>query len=484
MTDHRDTEPAREQLRDELHALVEAGLTDVDTSSLERSSRRRAMGAVRARVQQPERSRFRGRGVRTLTAAAAFAAAALIAIAVAPDGSDEGSGRGERVVGAITPSASAAEALDQAGVAVVRETQPAGTGPVWHGVSRSYVDGELTSITEQWFDADANTYLAAAWGDQRTSDQQREILQVVGVDERDTSRLRTYDRASSDDDWSIPEELPTPHLVQELPAGYGAGQRRLSTAVHEWLDVFAASPTDQELVDATWAFGAAIADDYFGGSAPQFSQETMAMVPDEGGVVEGEAQEAMEREWKAGQDALRIRPMIYLLTTVQSTPEATQALYGQIGRFDSLERLPDATIDGRPVTRIRYDPVDIGSYRERVLVLDAETGVPLRTESVDRSSWTEIESARRVAKLGDESVLCEDDVVPCDLLFGRGDAADAWLEHIRSDIGRRETQMMKDPNNAFSIATPLRPQAPDDGVYGAFTGECARDARMLSVCRG
>lgn len=74
--------------------------------------------------------------------------------------------------------------------------------------------------------------------------------------------------------------------------------------------------------------------------------------------------------------------------------------------------------------------------------------------------------------------------MPCELLRGTGPLADKWMAHVTSDVGRRTTQFMKDPNNAFAIAVPLRSADSEDSVYGAYTGECSRDARMLSVCRG
>ncbi|MBC7460096.1 MAG: hypothetical protein H7287_01905 [Thermoleophilia bacterium] len=219
-----------------------------------------------------------------------------------------------------------------------------------------------------------------------------------------------------------------------------------------------------------------------GGDSPEFPTDTIPKPGDD--QSDPKVQARLQRAIEAGRDAQRIRPMLYLLTTVQATPQATRSLYAQIGHFETLERLPNVEVDGRVALRIRFDGVNLGTHRERVLVIDASTGAPIRTESVDRSSYTEIARAHRVAAVGAASIICAEKFAPCELLAGTGPLAAELAAYVQTERGRRDTQFMKDPSNAFAITRPLRDRDRADSVYGAYTGECSRDARMLSTCRG
>ncbi|MBC7461469.1 MAG: hypothetical protein H7287_08910, partial [Thermoleophilia bacterium] len=359
-----------------------------------------ALDVAEARARELTRERLRrvridGRGpgrahvqrMRIIAVAVLVAAAVSVGVALAPGG-DPKIGAGRHVIAGLTDSASAAEALDWAGDVLVKSGGAAGTGTAWHGVSRAYVDGELTTVTEQWFDPSNATYTAAAWGDAKLGAERRQILQVVSIDAADTSRLRTYEKPEGAAAWKLPEGERSPSEVQELPAGYGVRQRVLATSVQEWLKVAGASPTEAELATATVRFGNLTRRSYFGGDSPEFPTDTIPKPGDD--QSDPKVQARLQRAIEAGRDAQRIRPMLYLLTTVQATPQATRSLYAQIGHFETLERLPNVEVDGRVALRIRFDGVNLGTHRERVLVIDAATGAPIRTESVDRSSYTEI----------------------------------------------------------------------------------------------
>jgi hypothetical protein len=149
--------------------------------------------------------------------------------------------------------------------------------------------------------------------------------------------------------------------------------------------------------------------------------------------------------------ATTVRQLLHLLTIARSRPEAMRVLYDEFAQIDKLRRLSNVVVDGRPALRIQFEFGDLSGTREVelggpemeqllldgevVLVIDRSTGAPLRTESVDRATWTELRPARLVQSLGDEPVLCREvlaEQVPCDLLEGRGRVAEKADQIARS----------------------------------------------------
>jgi hypothetical protein len=423
--------------------------------------------------------------------------------------------------------------LDAARTLLLESGSSAGTGDVWHGVSRSYHDGELVSINEQWFDSTSDRNLLAAWGRDRSpehpdwksgetptdGDVRREVLLLDRVDADDWQRLRRFERPSGED-WSFPPGDLDPTRAMDLPPHDSDRQRQLADAMQAWLAVASDEHADAaDLQAATRRFQASVPD-YF---SPQ---------------PEGRSMQSLRA-------AVPARQIAYLLTTVQANPEAVAALYQLIGGVDTLQRLEDVRIDGRLAYRLRFDLSDpaVTPARERVLVLDAETGRIVRTESIDRASWTEVEPATRVAKVGDDAQLCEAPArVDCGLLLGSGDVAaladrfahdmavryavhaenralrqrlgddappvmcrkmteygacdpqdaqeERRIEAIASDEAALRAVFRTDnatprlgDDTAFSTNVPLSIVPDTDGVWRS-QGQCFRDWRVLSICRG
>lgn len=485
----------------------------------------RSNNRERATLLAPEP---RQRSKRTLGVAIPIAAALLAIVMLTPslrDGSQAG-----QALQRLAPDASAAEALDVARGAIL-ETGPAvGSGDVWHGVSRTYHDGKLVTINEQWYGTSTDQHLLAAWG--VSQDDGRELLLLDRFDRDGVHRIRTFELPETQSSWRFPPGL-SPTNAMDLPAGGSDRQRELPIAVRQWL--IAASDrrsTPASLRAATRRFIDTTPDHFM--EAPELP------VPTRSGPVAPTDREAMD----VVRELDRVRRVLYLLTTVQVAPAATAELYDVVGGFDSLERLPDVEIDGRLAMRIRFDPrADrVSPHRERVVVIDMGSGRIVRTETLDRTSWTEIEPARRVERIGDARFLCRgESSVPCDALLGRGEleaqasafafnmavryAAHAQnrknralgnqappplcmqmsergecipnspyerarLEEISRDqralhetfTFNNSTPRLND-DDAFATARPISWVPDEDGAIRP-AGNCVRDWRWLTVCRG
>ncbi len=514
--DHLDLDAA-------LRELLDPSGHDPSVDLDRRIDRSRGAARVRLRMAYAEGA-SRWRRVRVLALVSFATLAVLVAIALAPGGGSDGGGV-ESPLERLTPSATAGEVLESAADLVVGSGAAFGSGDVWHGATRTYHDADLVAVNEQWFDSTAPRYLQAAWGDDTTLEH-RDVLLVDRVEDDGIQRIRTYVRPDGEAWQLMPGLSPT----NAMDVVQGARQRQLVLAMHEWLGVVSRDgASNQELRAATTRF-MGMTTDYF------------SMQPDV--RLDANGRPSMRGIDHARlQDVVRARQAVYLLTTVRTTPRATAELYELMGGLESLERLPDVRIGDRIGIRLRFDPSDetLAVDRERVLVLDAETGDVIRTETVDRRSWTTVEPARRVEQLGDERVLCRDvKAVPCDLLDGVGPVAAAGDRFVRdmqvryavhrenrrlkaefgdaappvmcremSDAGtclpqteeerRRIEAIAADvdalraaatfdnatpgtgDDDAFHLGVPIA--EPENGVWQS-SGQCSRQWRQLTICRG
>jgi hypothetical protein len=161
-----------------------------------------------------------------------------------------------------------------------------------------------------------------------------------------------------------------------------------------------------------------------------------------------------------------------------------------VSGFEAFERLPNVRVDGREVLRIRFDPTDpdLSPRRERVLVIDAETGVALRTETLDRHSWTELAAARRVDRIGERSSACDPigaDACAAIALDGplEAEASQAAGRWAASIAGRRTLGSLDATDSAWSTSIAIADASDREGTIRP-AGQCARDANWLSICRG
>jgi hypothetical protein len=120
--------------------------------------------------------------------------------------------------------------------------------------------------------------------------------------------------------------------------------------------------------------------------------------------------------------------VLYLLRIAQVDPQAVAQLYRDVADLQSLERLEDGRVDERRVLRLRlFDAPKLGGVSlENVLLLDAETGAPVGSESEDGSLRTTFEPARRAGAFGEDPQTCGSGAQPpCELLRGEGPVAAA-----------------------------------------------------------
>lgn len=523
-----DTRTDLMHLDDALRALLDPTGHDPSIDLDRRMDRSRGAASVRLRMAYAEGA-SRWRRVRVLAVVSFATLAVLVAVALAPNDGQVGSGGGEpSPLERLTPTASAGEVLESAADLVVGEGAAVGAGDVWHGVTRTYHDADLVAVNEQWFDSTAPHYLQAAWGDDTTLEH-RDVLLVDRVGADGIQRIRSYVRPDGEAWQLMPGVGPT--TAMDVVAG--ARQRQLVLAMHAWLDVVSRSgASDEQLREATTRF-MGLTTDYFA-LQPDIRVDARGRA-----IIQGEGRDGFERM----QDVVRARQAVYLLTTVRTTPRATAELYELMGGLASFERLSNVQIGDRTGIRLRFDPSDETHVadRERVLVLDADTGDVMRTETVDRRSWTTVEPARRVAMIGDERVLCRDvDEVPCDLIDGTGPVAAAGDRFVRdmqvryvvhrenrrlkaelgdaappvmcremSDAGtclpqtqeerRRIEAIAADvdalratatfdnatpgtgDDDAFHLGVPIA--EPENGVWQS-SGQCSRQWRQLTICRG
>jgi hypothetical protein len=527
-----DTRVDMLELDEALRDLLDPAGHDPDVDLDARTSRSRGTARVRLHMAYADGA-SKWRRVRVAAVVAFATAAVFVAAALAPggggDGGDGAAGGSTSPLERLTSTASAGEVLDTAADLVARSGPGVGEGDVWHGVARTYHDADLVSVNEQWFATSAPRYLQVAWG-RDTSLEHQDVLLVDRVGEDDVQRIRTYVRPE-DGDWGLPEGL-SPTNAMDVYAG--ARQRQLVLAMHEWLQAVSRDgATPEQLRAATNRF--------MGMTGDYFSMQPEVQVDEDGRPVF----DVDQRDHQRMQDIVRARQVVYLLTTVRATPRATAELYELMGGLESLERLGNVDVGDRVGIRLRYDMSNeqLSPHRERVLVLDADTGAVLRTETVDRTSWTTVEPAERVAEVGDDRVLCEDvDAVPCELLEGTGEVAARSDEFARdmevryavhrenrrlkaelgdaapapmcvemSDVGECQPQSEEERRRIAEIAADVdalravgtfdndTPRTGDDdafligvrissvedpnGVWSS-SGQCSRDWRQLTICRG
>jgi hypothetical protein len=358
-------------------------------------------------------------------------------------------------VPALTPDATAAETLQWAGHAVLVTEDPAvGDGAVWHAVAVTTRDGQVVGARERWLDT-----RSPAWSE-RALTTTKWMQLWVSTFEDDLLRGRGYRRDASTGEWSVPPmfgQIDVPGGMNVSAEMFGGPPPRVIGRVVdgrerpiddpapdlESIKPYRVSATvGKEEATRRWVRAAARTTD-----TSDLERATEIFLRTTRGHFAGMARDANPN----ARRATTVRQLLHLLTIARSRPEAMRVLYDEFAQIDKLRRLSNVVVDGRPALRIQFEFGDLSGTREVelggpemeqllldgevVLVIDRSTGAPLRTESVDRATWTELRPARLVQSLGDEPVLCREvlaEQVPCDLLEGRGRVAEKADQIARS----------------------------------------------------
>jgi hypothetical protein len=424
-----DIDDALRTLLVEPDAELEAALS---TSRSNGHARLRAGQATNRRTWRPRTA-----------VVALVGAAALVAVALAPNGR----GSHHSTFPVLTANATAAEALRWAGAVAADGAPSIGHGPIWHRVAITYRDREPSRLEERWTDPRSGHYLGYVanhlW-DPKTGEPDRGITVGIGSWDGTTYRVRAYSRAVDGGPWSLPPvyaqfDASTDGSTFEADLLGGPGHRIISTRVAgrqqpvndpeppagSYPPYRVSATVDREEGVRRWV--RAVTSH---ASSTDAVRATAIFLRTTRGYFTGTGQDANPK----ARQATTIRQLVYLLTQVRATPEATRVLYEQFAALDHLKRLSDVTIDGRDAIRIQFETGDYsGSNEQRmdptagdyavthdevVLVIDRGTGVPIRTETLDRSGWTEIVELQRVSDIGSARYICRTDPwdIPCDIV--------------------------------------------------------------------
>jgi hypothetical protein len=385
------------QVRDALDAGIDLH-DSAERSRYETAFRLDDAIADEVRASRPARRPARSRRP-VLAVVGGLAAAVLIAGALAPgfDGSD---GDGVRAGGPfVAADASAAEVLERAAERMLGtgDTAP-GTGSTWHSISR----GSAGEVFETWYDVE---HQAGRWtmytpaSSPGASFAATSTYYVLDARADGSGSIRQYERAGTGA-WK-----PSPGGSQMESSGDDPFGMDLATVESEAL---------------AWLSAVGSADDTAAVRAAdkRFAERTrMWFGP------------PMDSTVKAVQDsAAGAMQVLYLLRIAQVQPDAVAQLYRDVADLRTLERLDDATVDGRDVIRLRlFEPPKLGGDTlETILLLDAETGAPVGTQNESGTRTSSFEPARRTGTVGDDPASCgSDPLPPCTLLRGEGPLADA-----------------------------------------------------------
>lgn len=441
----------------ELDRAIRSLLIEPDGVTAARKEHSFARGLKRMRGDERSTARRRWIGPR-LVAAAAVGVGLLVVVALAP--SWNGNGSSTRIP-ELTSDASAAEALRWAGSVIAAEGDPAvGNGSVWHAVAVTTKDGAVSRVREQWLGTTDRTW------------EERDVSEAseLGIDEGrraivdwrsawvssfdgDVQRGRGYRKPSASKPWEVPGMYfqsdvpggmdvttpmiggPPPKVISRLVGGKQVPVNDPAPDASKLRPLYISATVSKEEGTRRWVEAAATSQD-----PEDLRRATEIFLRTTRGHFIGLANDANPR----ARRTTTIKQLIHLLTIARSSPAAARVLYAEFAQMDDLKRLPDVEIDGKPAMRIQYDFVDLSGTREgelggpafersllddteAVLVIDKETGAPLRTESLDRTIWTELVPAERVRAVGDDAVICHEffkDKVPCDALEGEGPLAE------------------------------------------------------------
>ncbi|MCW2974067.1 MAG: hypothetical protein JWN72_2340, partial [Thermoleophilia bacterium] len=431
--------------------------------------RSRVTNRVRLRMHVADGGRPRWRA--RVLVVALVAIAVLGAVALVPalrPGSD-----GSR---SLTATADAAETFAWAGDAIVADgTSGTGTGPVWHSVTEQYNAGVLRSVDERWVDT-ASDHTERTRFSVIPGDHTFEAGLIVRSDGT-TNQLRQLNRTERTVTWK-PMEGSNANSTHDLepengtilgPDGkfaYVGATVNRDEATVRWIRAVSSETSEAKLVRATRIFLRTTRAEF--GTDPIDSDPRVLQ-------------------------ATTVRQVIHLLGAAQVTPEATRVLYAQVAHVEGLRRLPDARLDGRDVVRIQFDllaprndAIDLSTgqpvpppspavlaQQELILVLDAETGRPLRTTNAAGTYYTTIQPATRVAGVGDGRVTCTSRLtsVPCDLFdptsaLGRLAEAQAESPQMRETARHSRGALDLQPYPLDSDGLPLD----DEPKQGYFVG--------------
>lgn len=387
-------------------------------------------------------------------------------VAFAPPFLDGGGGKTGSIP-ALPATASAREVLAWAGSALERDTT-GGSGGIWHAVLRQHRDGQLVGVQDYWYSQDGD--LRAEFG---TNSFDGKGWASLNAYDGKVERIRTYELV--DGQWRVPVHPAGPHRMSmqwdipggRAPSGEPLGgpppmmwdrngkalnadeqdlakhpKRRVSAtvstaeAIHRWVRAAGKAKSDAELERATYIFLR---------------------------TTRGEFLNDIRDRNEAAKRATTVRQLVRLMSVARLTPSASRAIYAQFAQLSHLKRLDDVTVGDRPAARIQYETGDIsnteiviadpnyGAQRlqleETVLVIDRETGVLLRTESLDRKRWTDYVRSERVEKIGDGAASCDTPPAdaPCELLQDEGPLAERARQHARAN---------NDDTDGFSISSP------------------------------
>jgi hypothetical protein len=446
--------------------LIDRDLRDLLVRDLPEAYVEDAMSLARTRLaaeletQPPRAPRRRLAWPRMLPVRVAFALGVLLAVlvvAVAVDPFDDGSAPH------LAKDATAAEALTFAGGAL-DEQRDLGPGHVLHATRLTRTDGVVTERVESWIDVESPRFRIA-----RITREQlggRMMLQVEDFDGT-VERRRTYDSngqrwtlaASTQGQVDIPGGaapaaqafggLVTHPVPEELGGAQATGPIELSDAevaarATKLRRMAAAEPRGRVSVNATieqalrtWIEAVRGARD-----EQQLVRPTVAFMASTRGFFYGLGDDATP----AAIRATSVRQLLYLAEQAPIDADALRFLYGRIGHLGDLERLSDVTVDGRRAARIQFDgvrldaidpaayvdPADAASLLRGlqrtpvVAILDLESGLIVRLESVDRSVVLELDAPAYVVRVGAGAAACgpgSEFGEPCALLDRTGPLA-------------------------------------------------------------
>jgi hypothetical protein len=373
---------------------------DVLFSEIERGARGRRRRSATASRRRP-----------ILAVAGVLAASLLVAGALVPFGGGERGGLGQ---GApfVAADATASEVLEEAARRMIAEDGgAAGSGDAWHSVSRS----SYGTLIETWFDATTGT-ARFAWSEPARDDGAATYY-VLAARVDGTSSIRQYEQV--DGAWRPQMMSAQMETLVDPQSGVPLAPPSTESSAIRWLQAVGESDDPEQLRAAT----------------EQFQRDTRHML-------------ARPVDPSADTDSHHAANMVlYLMRVARLEPTAVGQLYRDVADLDSLTRLDDGTVDGRPVMRVQLYPGTVVpelDMMESVLLLDEQTGAPVGIENEDGTRRTLFDEPVRVAAVGVDPVSCgAGPQPPCELLEGRGPivaAADELAARAQARFARLHAQ--------------------------------------------
>lgn len=363
--DHLEHEQSRVQSRRAAAFALDDAVAEEARS--ERRSARGAFGLPRAR-RRP-----------ILAVVGGLAAAVVIAGALTPWSGDSDP------TGIIAVDASAAQALEAAAERMLALEHGPGSGTTWHAVS----SGSDGTVDETWYDAARGESRWARYQPAEETLGLEPFYLVVNVDAEEI-RVRQYVVRAGTWKAQVGGYQTNDPIGSALP---GAQSETL-----QWLAAITAADDVEQVAAANRRFH-------------ERTRDVFAPPAEDGSDLEAN---------------LRAVQALHLLRVAAVSPEAVALLYRDVADLTGLERLPAGTFAARDAVRVQLFPLPDGDHQraevvENVLVLDAETGAPLGTETPSGGRSTRFEAPVLRATIGEAPASCGPGPrPPCALLDGTG----------------------------------------------------------------